>query len=174
MPLALTWYEWFKTDNVLAAVLWVGGGATLATYAILTTRQGNPAEMASMARKAGLIGERFYTPLSFLVLAFGFGLMHNDQSPWNYGQFFVIFALAGWAASTLIGVLFLEPEASRLDKLMPTRPPEAPGDPATHPADPHDRPDRRRASARDRLRDDREAVPLAGAHIPTAWYPEST
>ena len=126
MPLALTWYEWFKTGHVLAAVLWVGGGTTLATYAILTTRQGNPAEMASMARKAGLIGERFYTPLSFLVLAFGFGLMQNDQSPWTYGQFFVIFALAGWAASTLIGVLFLGPEASRLGKLMPTEPPEDP------------------------------------------------
>ena len=124
MPLALTWYEWFKTGHVLASVLWVGGGATLATYAILTTRQGNPAETASMARKAGLIGERFYTPLSFLVLAFGFGLMQNDQSPWTYDQFFVIFALAGWADSTLIGVLFLGPEASRLGKLMPTRPPE--------------------------------------------------
>jgi len=24
MPLALTWYEWFKTGHVLAAVLWVG------------------------------------------------------------------------------------------------------------------------------------------------------
>ena len=31
MPLALTWYEWFKTGHVLAAVLWVGGGTTLAT-----------------------------------------------------------------------------------------------------------------------------------------------
>jgi hypothetical protein len=30
MPLALAWYEWFKTGHVLAAVLWVGGGATLA------------------------------------------------------------------------------------------------------------------------------------------------
>ena len=65
------------------------GAPRSATYAILTTRQGNPAEMASMARKAGLIGERFYTPLSLLVLAFGFGLMENDQSPWTYDQFFV-------------------------------------------------------------------------------------
>ena len=42
------------------------------------------------------------------------------------GAVLVIFALAGWAASTLIGVLFLGPEASRLGKLMPTRPPEDP------------------------------------------------
>ena len=36
MPLALTWYDWFKTGHVLAAVLWVGGGATLTIYALLT------------------------------------------------------------------------------------------------------------------------------------------
>lgn len=122
--LALTWYEWFKAAHVLASVLWVGGGTTLVVYAILTKRQNTPAEMASFARKAGLIGERFFSPMSFIVLAFGFGLMQNDQSPWSYDQFFVIFALAGWTASTLIGVLFLGPEAGRLGKLMPTRPPD--------------------------------------------------
>ena len=122
----MTWYDWFKTLHVLAAVVWVGGGTTLVVYALLTMRQNTPAEMASFARKAGLIGERFYAPMSFIVLAFGCGLMENSASPWTYDQFFVIFALAGWAASTLIGVLFLGPEAKKLGKLMPTRPPDDP------------------------------------------------
>jgi uncharacterized membrane protein len=126
MPLALTWYEWFKTLHVLAAVLWVGGGTTLAIYAILTQRQNTPAEMASFAHKAALIGERLYTPLALLVLALGFGLMENDQSPWTYDQFFVIFALVGWGVSAATGILFLGPEAKKLGKLMPTRPPEDP------------------------------------------------
>jgi uncharacterized membrane protein len=121
MPRALTWYDWFKTLHVLAAVLWVGGGTTLAVYAILTQRQNTPEEMASVARKAALIGERMFTPLSLLVLAFGFGLMENDQSPWTYDQFFVIFALAGWGVSAATGLFFLGPEAKRLGRLMPTR-----------------------------------------------------
>jgi uncharacterized membrane protein len=124
--LALTWYEWFKAGHVLAAVAWVGGGATLALYAILTQREQDPAEMASVARKAALIGERVYAPLSFLVLALGFGLMENGQSPWSYDQFFVIFALAGWGVSAALGIFFLGPEAARLGKLMPIRPPEDP------------------------------------------------
>jgi len=124
--LALTWYEWFKAGHVLAAVAWVGGGATLALYAILTLRERNPAEMANVARKAGLIGERVYTPLSLLVLGLGFGLMENGQSPWTYDQFFVIFALACWGVSAPTGMIFLRPEAGRLGKLMPTRPPEDP------------------------------------------------
>src|SRR5215470_17387230 len=123
---ALTWYDWFKTLHVLAAVLWVGGNVTLVTYAFLTLRQNDPAEMASFARKAALIGERFFTPMSFIVLGMGFGLMENSASPWTYDQFFVIFALAGWAASALIGILFLGPEAKKLGKLMPTRSPEDP------------------------------------------------
>jgi len=126
MPLALTWYEWFKTGHVLAAVLWVGGGATLTIYAFLTVRRDTPEEQASMARKIGLLGERFYAPLSLLVLGFGFGLMENGQSPWSYDQFFVIFALAGWGVSAATGMIFLGPEAGRLGKLMPTRPPEDP------------------------------------------------
>ena len=126
MPLALSWYEWFKAGHVVASVVWVGGGTTLAIYAVLTLRQNTPAELASFARKAALIGERVYTPLSLLVLAFGFGLMENAQSPWSYDQFFVIFALVGWAVSAATGAFFLGPEAARLGKLMPTRPPEDP------------------------------------------------
>jgi uncharacterized membrane protein len=123
---ALTWYDWFKTLHVLAAVLWVGGNVTLVTYAFLTLRQNDPAEMASFARKAALMGERFFLPLSLIVLAFGFGLMENSFSPWTYDQFFVIFALAGWGASALIGSAFLGPEAKKLGKLMPTRSPDDP------------------------------------------------
>jgi uncharacterized membrane protein len=126
MTVALTWYEWFKAGHVLAAVLWVGGGSTLALYAFLTERQSEPAEMASLARKAAVIGERLYSPLSLLVLAFGFGLMENDQSPWTYDQFFVIFALAGWGVSAALGAFFLGPEAKKLGKLMPTTSPDSP------------------------------------------------
>jgi uncharacterized membrane protein len=98
MPLALTWYDWFKAGHIIAAVLWVGGGTTLGIYAILIPRQNAPEELASFSRKAALIGERVYTPLSLLVLAFGFGLMENDLSPWTYDQFFVIF---GWSVGPL-------------------------------------------------------------------------
>ena len=126
MPLALTWYDWFKAGHVLCAVLWVGGGTTLGIYAILTRRQDTAEEMASLARKAALIGERLYTPLSLLVLAFGFGLMENGLSPWTYDQFFVIFGLAGWGVSAAAGAFFLGPEAKRLGKLMPTRPADDP------------------------------------------------
>jgi uncharacterized membrane protein len=122
--LALTWYDWFKAAHVLASVLWVGGGSILVLYAILTLRQNDPAETASFARKTALIGERVFTPLSLVVLGFGFGLVQNG--PWSYGQFFVLFALVSWGVSALTGMFFLGPETSKLGKLMPMRPPDDP------------------------------------------------
>jgi uncharacterized membrane protein len=32
MLAAITWYEWFKTAHVLAAVVWVGGGTIVMTF----------------------------------------------------------------------------------------------------------------------------------------------
>jgi uncharacterized membrane protein len=122
--LALTWYDWFKAGHVVAAVLWVGGGATIMLYALITLRQSDPAEQASMARKIGLIGERYFTPLSFIVLGFGFALVENGD--WGYDKFFVQFALAGWGASALTGIIFLGPESKRLGKLIAERPPDDP------------------------------------------------
>jgi uncharacterized membrane protein len=120
----MTWYDWFKAAHVLAALLWVGGGAYITLYAILTLRQDSPEEMASLARKAGLIGERVFTPLSFAVLGFGFGLVENGH--WGYDKFFVQFALAAWGVSALTGMFFLGPEAKKLGQLMPVRPAEDP------------------------------------------------
>jgi hypothetical protein len=36
--------------------------------------------------------------------------MQNDQSPWTYDQFFVIFALVGWGISAATGMFFLGPK----------------------------------------------------------------
>ena len=124
MVLALTWYQWFKAAHVIAAVLWVGGGFLIMLYALVTLRENNPVELANFARKVGLIGQRFFTPMSFAVLGFGFGLVENGN--WGYGHFFVQYSLAAWGASALLGMLFPGPESGKLGKLMPTRPPEDP------------------------------------------------
>ena len=107
MPLALTWYDWFKTLHVLAAVLWVGGGTTLAVYAILTQRQNTPEERASVARKAALDRRAHVHSVVAAGARIRLRTDENDQSPWTYDQFFVIFALAGWGVSAATGLFVL-------------------------------------------------------------------
>ena len=124
--LALTWYQWFKAFHVLAAVVWVGGGATLTILAFLTVREKDPVRLAQFAKQAGWVGERIYTPASLAVLALGFGLIENGQSPWSYDLTWVQIGLAGWAASTALGIFYIGPTAKKLGKMVEERGPADP------------------------------------------------
>jgi uncharacterized membrane protein len=122
----MTWYDWFKAGHVLVAVLWVGGGATLALLAIMTLRLKDPIRVAQFAHQAGKIGELLYTPSSLLVLLFGIGLMTNDQSPWDWDMRFVQIALVGWALTFLVGFFYIRPTAANLAKAIEERGPTDP------------------------------------------------
>jgi uncharacterized membrane protein len=126
--LALTWYDWFKAGHVIVAVLWVGGGATLALLAIMTLRMNDPIRGAQFAHQAGKIGERLYTPSSLLVLLFGIGLMTNDrgQLQWDWDMTFIVIALAGWALTFLVGFFYIRPTAANLAKAIEERGPTDP------------------------------------------------
>jgi uncharacterized membrane protein len=124
--IAVTWYQWFLTAHILAAVIWVGGGTTLAILALLTVRLDDPVRLAQLAKQAGWVGERIYTPMSLVVLAFGFALIENGQSPWTYDLTWVQIALAGWAVSSLVGLFYLGPTAKKLGKLIEERGPADP------------------------------------------------
>lgn len=110
--LALTWYEWFLAGHVLAAVVWVGGGATLAVLATMTLGMKDPVRLAQFARQAGMVGERLYTPMSLLVLAFGIGLVENGDLGWDHTWLQI--AMAGWALTFLVGFFWIRPTATKL------------------------------------------------------------
>jgi uncharacterized membrane protein len=122
--LAMTWYDWFKAGHVLVAVLWVGGGATLTLIALMTLRLKDPLRLAQFAHQAGMLGERLYTPMSLLTLAFGIGLMTNGQSPWQWDYTWVRIALAGWTLTFLVGFFWIRPTATKLAKVIVEKGPE--------------------------------------------------
>ncbi len=68
------------------------------------------------------IGTRVYTPTLFVVIAFGVALMHEEHLDW--GQFWVIFGLVGWAIATVLGIGFVGPELGRIDEAARTHGPE--------------------------------------------------
>jgi len=124
--LAMTWYQWFKAGHVLVAVLWVGGGATLALMALMTLRMDDPIRLAQFSHQAGRIGERLYAPASLLVLLFGIGLMTNDASPWQWDFWWVRIALVGWALTFITGVFWIRPTVNKLTTAIEARGPADP------------------------------------------------
>ena len=117
------WYALFKVVHVGLAVFWVGGGLTLTVLALWAERKSDPAEMALIARQAAFVGERFFAPAGLLVLGMGIAMVVNLGLDW--GKFWIVAGLVGYAVTFLTGLLFLGPQAKRIGRLIETSGPAA-------------------------------------------------
>ena len=111
----ITTYQWFLSVHILAAVLWVGGGFTIQVLAWRVTRANDGPRLAGLTSDIEWMGTRVFVPASFVLVVFGFLLMNEGE--WDY-QFWVVFAIAVWIASFLVGSGFLGPESGRLSKAV--------------------------------------------------------
>ncbi len=117
-------YQIYLGFHVVLAVLWVGGDITLTTLGIKFERVNDGPTLAALGRMGTWIGTRIYTPALFGVIAFGIAVMAEGDIDW--GQFWVIFGLIGWAIAGTVGVGFVGPELGRIDKAAQEFGPDSP------------------------------------------------
>jgi uncharacterized membrane protein len=113
----MSWYEFLLFVHVACAAIWVGGGFVFQVYGMVVRKAGDPLEMAQFSGRAGVVGERLFTPASLLVLLAGIGLMIEGN--WSWGDLWVIFALAGFAGSFVNGLFLIAPMAKKLPAVGP-------------------------------------------------------
>ena len=118
------WYSVFRVVHVVLAVFWVGGGLTLTILGLRAQTLDDPREMAVLARQAAFVGERFFAPTGLIVFLMGIAMMINGDLDW--GQFWVIAGLVGYASTFVTGVAVLSPLAKRVDALLESAGPAAP------------------------------------------------
>ena len=118
------WYQVFKSIHVLAAIIWLGGGAMITVLAWQAQRAKDNAQLLQIGKQAEWLSMRLFVPASLLVLAMGIVLMHKGD--WGYGHFWALFGLIAWGVSFVVGAAFLGPEAGRLAKLIEAKGPEDP------------------------------------------------
>jgi len=109
---------------VLAVVVWVGGDITLTTLGIVFERKGDADALAQLGKMGAWIGTRVYTPTLFVLFALGVVLV--EKGPWEWGMFWVVFAIVGWGIATVVGVGFVGPELGRIDKAAAEHGPTSP------------------------------------------------
>jgi uncharacterized membrane protein len=109
-------YQVYLAIHVISVVIWVGGDITLTTLGIVFERRQDTGALAELGKMGAWIGTRVYTPALFVVIGFGIALMHERSLDW--GQFWVIFGLIGWAIAATVGVGFVGPELGRIDKAV--------------------------------------------------------
>ena len=108
------WYFAFKMIHVGAAVVWVGGGLFIAICAVLAELARNDDQLLQVGYWAEHVAGRLFPLMSFVVLGFGIAMTANGDI--GYNQFWIVFGLIAWALSAATGILFLGPEAKRLNK----------------------------------------------------------
>jgi uncharacterized membrane protein len=113
------WYFVFKMIHVGAAVVWVGGGLFLAICAVLAELARNDDQLLQVGYWAEHVAGRLFPLMSFVVLGFGIAMTSNGDI--GYNQFWIVFGLIAWALSAATGILFLGPEAKRLNKAAAER-----------------------------------------------------
>jgi uncharacterized membrane protein len=119
-----SWYLVFNSIHVLAAIIWLGGGATITVLAWQAQRIKDNAQLLQIGKQAEWLSIRVFVPSSLIILAMGFVLMHKGG--YAYGSFWALFGLIAWGVSFVVGAGFLGPEAGKLTKLIETKGPEDP------------------------------------------------
>jgi uncharacterized membrane protein len=118
------WYFVFKMIHVGAAVVWVGGGLFIAMCAVLAELANDDDQLLQIGYWAEHVASRVFPLMSFVVLGFGIAMTANGNI--GYDQFWIVFGLIAWAASAATGILFLGPEAKRLNKAAEAHGPKSP------------------------------------------------
>lgn len=118
------WYFVFKMLHVGAAVVWVGGGLFLTICALLAELANDDDQLLQVGRWAETVAGRLFPAMSFVVLGFGIAMTANGDI--GYNQFWIVFGLIAWALSAATGILFLGPEAKRLNAVAAQHGPNSP------------------------------------------------
>lgn len=120
----MSYYEILLFVHVLAAIVWLGGGFALQLLVLRAERTDDPILIKKLAENAGWLAQRLFIPSSLAVLVFG--ILLTIEGPWGFGDLWVVLGLAGYAASFLTGILFLEPEGKRIDEAITAHGPGSP------------------------------------------------
>lgn len=115
-------YNVYKMLHVVAAVIWVGGGVMIAVLSFLMERENDALALAALGRRADYLSTRLFIPSSLAVLVFGIAMMVKGDLDW--GQFWVIVGLLGFASTFVTGVAFLTPQTKKLSALAEAHGPE--------------------------------------------------
>lgn len=109
-------YELLLFVHILAAVVWIGGAASLQVLAIRAERSPDGGRVANIATEAEWVGSRIFLPASIVLLLAGIGL--TLEGDWGFTTLWVLLGLIAYGLSALTGSLFLGPESGRIGKMI--------------------------------------------------------
>lgn len=105
MLLAASFYDWLLFLHVLAAMVWVGGLVGLSVLVTQVLRRGEHDAVARFIGNLRVIGPLTLAPATVAVVGFGIWLV-LDSDVWDFGQTWIVLALALFAVAIVVGAVF--------------------------------------------------------------------
>jgi uncharacterized membrane protein len=122
MEIAMDFATILKFVHITTAILWVGGGFSLVLAGILLGRSAPATVQVQHARTMGLLGPRFFMPVSIATLASGLALVFLAGWGW---QPFTVLGLLGVVLTSAFGMLVIGPSCGQVASLAETQGPVA-------------------------------------------------
>jgi uncharacterized membrane protein len=107
---------WLKFGHILGAIVWLGGGFTLAVLATRARRSADDTSIGEFVRTLIYVSPRVLIPAVLAVLVFGVWMV-LENAAWNFGQLWVLIALGLFLAAFLIGAIYLSRIGIQLQRL---------------------------------------------------------
>jgi len=117
----VTWYEFWLFLHLSAVIVWVGGGAAIQVFGILTKRAADPMKTAFFAQNVSKTVNFVFLPAALVVLAAGIGLVENGG--WEWDEPFITFGLLLWALVSLVAFGYLGRQIGRAGGRLETEGP---------------------------------------------------
>ena len=102
--------------HILAAGIWFGGEAVMLGLRALALRSGDRARAVALIRDTDRLNVWVITPAVAVLLGAGFWLVLEGH--WGFDEFFVIFGLAGFTASSIVGAVVMTPGRKALQRAV--------------------------------------------------------
>jgi uncharacterized membrane protein len=102
MTVVGTLYQWLLLLHIVAAMVWVGGAVLLGALATGVLRAREPDAVARFVRNLRVVGPRVLAPATIATFGLGIWMVLNNVA-WDFGQTWVVLALALFAGAFLIG-----------------------------------------------------------------------
>ena len=112
---AQTWLMFF---HIGAAMIWVGGGFTLALTGMRAARSTDAALVTSFARTAEFVGLRMLAPAMVVLLVAGLALVRAESH--EFSETWVLIGIGGFVLAFLIGAIFQSRTAIALGRTVGT------------------------------------------------------
>jgi uncharacterized membrane protein len=110
-------YNWLLFAHILAAMVWVGGAVVLMALSILTLRGRDPQAVARFVSTLPVLGPAVLAPATVGVVGFGVWLV-LDSETWDFGQAWIVIALALFAVAFLTGAAFQSRSAQSAERAV--------------------------------------------------------